>query len=201
MRGGRGRGWSICRPSCRCGRNSRSRYYHRRFGRFQIAESETSREAVRCDQRMRGRDRRRSRGGGRSGSAEYLLGGNGARRRAVEALPLRPAHVLVDGKRWIAGCRVSQTAVIDGDALSASVAAASIVAKVTRDSIMEEYAQFYPGYGFERHKGYGTADHISALTRLGSLPLHRWSFAPVWRVSRSQPQLALWRARDKAGTD
>ena len=56
-----------------------------------------------------------------------------------------------------------QTAVVDGDALSASIAAASIVAKVTRDAIMKEYAQFYPGYGFERHKGYGTADHILCL--------------------------------------
>jgi len=95
---------------------------------------------------------------------------------------------LVDGKPRIAGCRVPQTAVVDGDALSASVAAASIVAKVTRDSIMEEYAQLYSGYGFERHKGYGTADHIRALIRLGPLPLHRWSFAPVWRAARSGPQ-------------
>jgi ribonuclease HII len=115
-----------------------------------------------------------------------------ARRRAVEALPTTPAHILVDGKRRIAGCRVSQTAVVDGDALSASIAAASIVAKVTRDSMMKDYAQLYPGYGFERHKGYGTADHISALTRLGPLPLHRWSFGPVWRLGVPQPQLALW---------
>ena len=86
-----------------------------------------------------------------------------ARRRAVEALPTTPAHILVDGKRRIAGCHVPQTAVVEGDALSASIAAASIVAKVTRDSIMQEYAQCYPGYGFERHKGYGTPDHISAL--------------------------------------
>ena len=78
-----------------------------------------------------------------------------ARRRAVEALPSTQAHILVDGKRWIAGCRVPQTAVVDGDALSASIAAASIVAKVTRDSIMQEYARVYPKYGFERHKGYG----------------------------------------------
>jgi ribonuclease HII len=115
-----------------------------------------------------------------------------ARRRAVEALPTIPAHILVDGKRLIAGCRVPQTAVVDGDALSASIAAASIVAKVTRDSIMEQYAQVYPGYGFERHKGYGTADHIRALTSLRPLPLHRWSFKPVWRAGRPQPQLAFW---------
>jgi ribonuclease HII len=84
-----------------------------------------------------------------------------ARRRTVEALPTTPAHILVDGKRRIAGCYVPQTAVVDGDALSASIAAASNLAKVTRDAIMREYARFYPGYGFERHKGYGTADHMS----------------------------------------
>jgi ribonuclease HII len=71
-----------------------------------------------------------------------------ARRRAVEALPTTPARILVDGKRRIAGCYVPQTAVVDGDALSASIAAASIVAKVTRDAIMQDYARFYPGYGF-----------------------------------------------------
>ena len=67
-----------------------------------------------------------------------------SRRRAVEALPSTPAHILVDGQRPIAGCRVPQTAVVAGDALSASIAAASIVAKVTRDSIMQEYARVYP---------------------------------------------------------
>ena len=81
-----------------------------------------------------------------------------ARRRAVEALLTKPAHILVDGKRWIVGCRVPQTAVVDGDALSASIAAASIVAKITRDAIMKEYAQFYPVYGLRtaqklRHRG------------------------------------------------
>jgi ribonuclease HII len=96
------------------------------------------------------------------------------RRRAVEALPRTPAHILVDGKRRIAGCRVPQTAVVDGDALTASIAAASIVAKVTRDSIMQGYAHMYPEFGFERHKGYGTADHIGALIALGPSPLHRW---------------------------
>ena len=123
-----------------------------------------------------------------------------ARRRAVEALPTRPVHILVDGKHRIAGCRVAQTPVVDGDTLSASVAAASIVAKVTRDSLMEEYAQLYPGYGFERHKGYGTVDHISVLARLGPLPIHRWSFTPVWRAGVPQPQLVFWGQR-KAGTN
>jgi hypothetical protein len=91
------------------------------------------------------------------------------------------------------GCRLPQTAVVDGDALSASLAAASTVAKVTRDSVMEEYAELYPEYGFEGHKGYGTADHIRAQIRLGPLPLHRWSFAPVWRAGRLRAQLELWR--------
>jgi ribonuclease HII len=86
-----------------------------------------------------------------------------ARRRAVEALTTIPAHVLVDGKRRITGCRVTQTPVVGGDARSASIAAASIVAKVTRDSLMGEYARLHPEYGFERHKGYATAAHFAAL--------------------------------------
>jgi ribonuclease HII len=115
-----------------------------------------------------------------------------ARRRAVEALQVTPGHVLVDGRRRIAGCRLSQTPVVGGDALCSSIAAASIVAKVTRDSLMVEYAQLHPGYGFERHKGYGTADHIQALGRLGPLPLHRRLFAPVWKVGGAQLQLVPW---------
>lgn len=115
-----------------------------------------------------------------------------ARRRAVEALQVTPGHVLVDGKRRIAGCRLSQTPVVGGDALSSSIAAASIMAKVTRDSLMEEYAQLHSEYGFERHKGYPTAGHIQALGRLGPLPLHRCSFAPVWIAGGVQQQLALW---------
>jgi ribonuclease HII len=84
------------------------------------------------------------------------------------------------------------------------VLATKIVAKVTRDSIMQEYAQLYPEYGFERHKGYGTADHMRTLIRLGPLPLHRWSFAPVWRAGTSEPQLALWKtagAPDPSGSE
>jgi ribonuclease HII len=105
-----------------------------------------------------------------------------AGRRAVEALPVTPAHVLVDGKRRIAGCRIAQTPVVGGDAYSASIAASSIVAKVTRDALMMEYGRLYPEYGFERHKGYATAAHIAALGRLGPLALHRRSFTPVWNL-------------------
>ncbi len=114
-----------------------------------------------------------------------------ARRRAVEALSTIPAHVLVDGKRRIRGCHLAQTPVVDGDALTASIAAASIVAKVTRDALMREYGRIYPGHGFENHKGYGTTAHIDALRRFGATPLHRRSFAPVWIPERTQLRLAF----------
>ena len=114
-----------------------------------------------------------------------------ARRRAVEALAVRPGHILVDGKHQIAGCRLSQTPVVEGDARSATIAAASIVAKVTRDAIMREYGANYPVYGFERHKGYGTAEHLAMLARFGPTPLHRCSFAPVALIERRQLGLAL----------
>ncbi len=120
-----------------------------------------------------------------------------ARRRAVAALPTIAAHVLVDGKRRITGCRLAQTPVIDGDALSASIAAASIVAKVTRDSLMRECAQLCPGYGFERHKGYGTTAHLDALRRLGPTPLHRRSFKPVSISERAQLELVFGAARGR----
>jgi ribonuclease HII len=94
-----------------------------------------------------------------------------ARRRAVDALPTSPAHVLVDGHRGISGCRFAQTPVVGGDALSASIAAASIIAKVTRDALTGGYARPYPTYGFERHKGYGTLAHLDVLRRLGATPL------------------------------
>ena len=115
-----------------------------------------------------------------------------ARRRAVEALPIIPEHVLVDGKRRIVGCRLAQTPVVDGDAYSASIAASSIVAKVTRDSLMMEHGRRYPEYGFERHKGYATPAHIAALGRLGPLALHRRSYIPVWSAPGLKPQLEFW---------
>ena len=122
-----------------------------------------------------------------------------ARRRAVEALPIAAAHVLVDGKRRIADCRLAQTPVVGGDAYSASIAASSIIAKVTRDSLMMEYGRLYPEYGFQRHKGYGTADHMAALGRLGPLALHRRSYMPVWNASGLKQQLEFW-AQSELGT-
>lgn len=97
---------------------------------------------------------------------------------AVAGLRPHPDLALVDGLPVI-GLPVPQEAVIDGDALCHAIAAASIVAKVTRDRIMTAYAAMYPGYGFAEHKGYGTPAHLECLRRMGPCPLHRRSFAPV----------------------
>src|SRR6266571_736533 len=98
--------------------------------------------------------------------------------RAVVALPARPKLVFVDGRDRIE-CGCDCEAVIRGDAIIASIAAASIVAKVTRDRLMARLAQIHPGYGFERHMGYAVPEHIEALARLGPTIHHRQSFAPV----------------------
>jgi ribonuclease HII len=98
--------------------------------------------------------------------------------RAVVALPVRPKLVFVDGRDRI-DCGCDCEAVVRGDAIIASIAAASIVAKVTRDRLMARLALIHPGYGFERHMGYAVPEHIEALTRLGPTIHHRRSFAPV----------------------
>jgi ribonuclease HII len=110
-----------------------------------------------------------------------------ARQRAVEALALAPTHVLVDGKRRITGLRLPQTPIVEGDRLHPAISAASIIAKVTRDRIMEELGEVYPGYGFERHKGYGTLLHLTALAQLGPLLVHRHSYLPVITAEHRQP--------------
>lgn len=102
-----------------------------------------------------------------------------AMRRAVEGLRAAPQIVLVDGADTIPGVRHPQRAVVDGDATMLSIAAASILAKVVRDRIMERLDPVWPGYGFARHKGYGTPEHLEALGRLGPCPLHRYSFRPI----------------------
>lgn len=104
--------------------------------------------------------------------------------RAVDALGFDPEMVLVDGNRCPRWERTS-VAIVAGDTKSRSIAAASIVAKVTRDAIMAEHARAWPGYGWERNKGYPTPDHCRALKELGPTPLHRRSFARV----REQMQL------------
>ena len=98
--------------------------------------------------------------------------------RAVAALPVRPRLVFVDGRDRIDTC-CDCRAVISGDAIIASIAAASIVAKVTRDRLMTRLGLLYPGYGFESHKGYSVPQHFDALARLGPTIHHRRSFAPV----------------------
>jgi len=98
--------------------------------------------------------------------------------RAVEALGFDPAMVLVDGNACPKWERRSQ-AIVAGDAKCRSIAAASIIAKVTRDRMMRDYALEHPGYGWETNKGYPTPEHCRALDRLGVTPLHRRSFAPV----------------------
>lgn len=102
-----------------------------------------------------------------------------AMRQALLALAVAPNHVLVDGRDVPPELRCPADAIIKGDARSVSIAAASIIAKVTRDRMMHAASRFYPGYGFEKHMGYGTAAHLEALTRLGASRLHRASFAPV----------------------
>jgi ribonuclease HII len=107
-----------------------------------------------------------------------------AMRDAVESLtaggvPVAPDFLLVDGKFRIPGLATQQEAVIDGDALCVSIAAASILAKVHRDALMRELHVRYPAYGFDRHKGYGTAAHLAALAEHGPCDAHRRSFKPV----------------------
>ena len=94
---------------------------------------------------------------------------------AVKALPVRPDHVLIDAVR-LQGLDMPQTSIIKGDARSVSIAAASILAKVTRDREMVEMAGIYPGYAFESNKGYGTAAHYEGLRKLGPCPIHRKTF-------------------------
>jgi ribonuclease HII len=101
-----------------------------------------------------------------------------ALRRAVEALSTCPDHVLIDARK-LPELRIAQTPIVHGDALSLTIAAASILAKTTRDDLMAELDQVHPGYGFARHKGYPTAEHFAALSTLGACPIHRRSFAPV----------------------
>ncbi|MDQ7825008.1 MAG: ribonuclease HII [Candidatus Eremiobacteraeota bacterium] len=99
--------------------------------------------------------------------------------RAVRELPLMPDLLIVDGLFTLPGFNGAQQAVVKGDSLSFSIACASIMAKTTRDAIMEGYERQYPGYGFSRHKGYPTAEHLRALRERGVLPVHRRSFGPV----------------------
>lgn len=102
--------------------------------------------------------------------------------RALAALPVRPARALIDGNRVPPGLDCPAEAVVRGDGAVLSIAAASIVAKVTRDRIMTALAREFPQYGWERNAGYGTAAHRAALERHGVTALHRRSFAPIHKI-------------------
>jgi len=103
--------------------------------------------------------------------------------QALDQLSPKPLHVLVDGLRikWLP---YEQTALVSGDAKSYSIAAASVLAKVTRDRLMRDYDKQFPGYGFADHKGYATPQHYAAITALGPCPIHRRSFAPFRPVEK-----------------
>ena len=105
--------------------------------------------------------------------------------QAVEKLSKQPSFLLID-RVTLSQCPVPQLGITRGDKLCLSIACASIIAKVTRDRIMEEFDQTYPGYGFARHKGYGTGIHLSCLQELGPSPIHRLYFAPVRNLIASQ---------------
>jgi len=105
-----------------------------------------------------------------------------AMRRAILSMRVFPEYVIVDGGP-IPGLPLPQEGIVKGDSLSISIGAASIVAKVLRDRIMEMYDLIFPQYGFARNKGYGTKEHIEALFRYGPCPIHRRSFRPVSEIS------------------
>ena len=115
-----------------------------------------------------------------------------AMRRAFAALAQPADHALIDGLP-VAPFPVPQTALVSGDAISLSIAAASVIAKVTRDRLMDEIDARFPGYGFSRHKGYATSHHLAALAREGPCPIHRFTFRPV-----CQPLLPFAAARSAA---
>jgi len=105
--------------------------------------------------------------------------------QAVEKLPKQPNFLIID-RVTLSQCPIPQRGITRGDKLCLSIACASIIAKVTRDRMMEEFDQIYPGYGFAQHKGYGTGGHISCLRKLGPSPIHRLYFAPVRNLIASQ---------------
>lgn len=104
-----------------------------------------------------------------------------AMKRAVEGLSVKPNEIWVDGT-FVPDVDMPGKAIIEGDLLHANISAASILAKVDRDEIMVKYAKTYPEYGFEKHKGYPTKDHLQAINAHGVLPIHRKTYGPVKKV-------------------
>ena len=112
-------------------------------------------------------------------STDILKASLRAMKLALLSIPVKPDALLVDGIRTLPGVALHQLAVKHGDARSSSLAAASIIAKVIRDAVMDDYDVLYPHYGFAEHKGYGTKLHISMLRKFGPCPIHRLSYEPV----------------------
>ena len=108
--------------------------------------------------------------------------------RAVQALDPPADYLLVDARR-LPHVRIPQEPIVHGDARRLSIAAASVLAKAHRDAVMNELDRLHPGYGFARHKGYGTPEHLAALARLGPCPQHRRRYAPVREALGLQPRL------------
>lgn len=106
--------------------------------------------------------------------------------RAIEGLGIVPHQILIDGNALPKNLPAPAQAIIKGDLKEPAISAASILAKTERDRRMEAYGATYPAFGFEQHKGYGTAAHADALQRLGPCPIHRTSFAPVRRAMVSE---------------
>jgi len=105
-----------------------------------------------------------------------------AMRRAVEKLSLRPDFLLIDGREKIGQLKIPQRAVVKGDSLSQSIAAASIIAKVTRDKMMAKLHHEFPHFDFVHNQGYATKSHKEALSKFGPSPIHRKSFSPVQKA-------------------
>jgi ribonuclease HII len=114
-----------------------------------------------------------------------------AMQKAVERLAFTPHFLLIDGERNSLDLPIPQIKINSGDKKCVSIAAASIIAKVTRDRIMQRWHTQYPDYGFDRHKGYGTREHLQNLSRFGSCPIHRKSFLPVLNATKRQLELIL----------
>lgn len=106
--------------------------------------------------------------------------------RAIAALPIAPDFLLIDALP-LPNVRLPQRAIVKGDAKCLSIAAASIAAKLARDRMMQDADAAFPGYGFARHKGYGTRQHLSSLERLGACAIHRYTFAPVRHMACALP--------------
>ena len=110
--------------------------------------------------------------------------------RAIQGLPQQPDYALIDGNMIPQNLTIPSQAVIKGDALSVSIAAASIVAKIRRDQLMVELGQQFPGYGWEKNKGYPSKQHREALENLGVTPHHRRSFKPVHNILYQQKNVS-----------